>query len=76
MSRNVPEHDSARLLQQLVQSGSVGDLEAAIQHDEIAKSDLQLYGIDWSQLESEARDTPLSEAFRRHGGLLTPTDTS
>lgn len=74
MSRDAHERDSATLLRRLLQSGSVGDLETAIQHGEIAKSDLQLYGIDWSQLEPEPRDSPLSEAFTRHGALVPPTE--
>lgn len=72
---NVPEGNSAMLLRQLLQSGSIGDLETAILHEEIAKSDLQLYGIDWSQLEDEPGDAPLAEAFARHGAVVPPTDT-
>ena len=68
------ERDSAALLRQLIRTGTVADLATAIRHDEVAKSDLQLYGIDWSQLESETPETRLGEAFDRHGAVPPPTN--
>lgn len=68
------ERNPAALPRHLLQSGTVGDLATAIAHEEIAKSDLQLYGIDWSQLESEPPDTTLREAFDRHGAVAPATD--
>lgn len=75
MARDEPRRDSATLLRRLLLSGTVVDLETAILHEEIAKSDLQLYGVDWSQLEDEPGDAPLAEAFARHGAVVPPTDT-
>lgn len=75
VSGDVPtERDAAALLRHLIQTGTITDLAAALRHDEIAKSDLQLYGIDWSQLEADPPETRLGEAFDRHGAVPPPTD--
>jgi len=49
---------------------TVGDLRAAIAVGDVAKTELQLYGLDWSQLDPEPDDMLLSDAFSRHGAVL------
>ncbi len=53
---------------------TVGDLRAAVAAGEVAKTELQLYGLDWSQLEDEADETTLADAFARHGAVLETGD--
>lgn len=75
VSSDVPiERDATALLRHLIRTGTIADLANALRHDEIAKSDLQLYGIDWSQLEAEPPEMRLGEAFDRHGAVPPPTD--
>ena len=49
---------------------TVGDLRAAVATGEVAKTELQLFGLDWSQVEEEPDEAPLGEVFARHGAVL------
>ena len=53
---------------------TVADLRAAIADGRVNKSDLQLYGLDWSQIEDEPDDAFLGDVFARHGAVLETAD--
>jgi len=52
---------------------TVGDLRAAIEARRVAKTELQLYGLDWAQIEDEPDAAPLREVFARHGAVVEPS---
>ncbi len=53
---------------------TVGDLRSAIEQGRVAKTELQLYGLDWAQIEDEADDQRLAEVFARHGAVVDAED--
>ena len=53
---------------------TMGDLRGAIADGRVAKSDLQLYGLDWSLIEDEPDSAVLQDVFARHGAVLETAD--
>jgi membrane protein len=49
---------------------TVGEFRSAVAAGQIAKTELQLYGMDWSQLASEPDQARLDEVFARRGAVL------
>jgi len=53
---------------------TVADLRAAVAEGSVNKTDLQLYGLDWSQIEDEPDEAVLRDVFARHGAVLETAD--
>ncbi len=53
---------------------TMADLRAAVADGRVAKTDLQLYGLDWSQIEDEPDTAVLQDVFARHGAVLETAD--
>ncbi len=53
---------------------TMADLRAAVADGRVAKTDLQLYGLDWSQIEDEPDSAVLQDVFARHGAVLETAD--
>lgn len=49
---------------------TVGDLRRAVADGRVVKTELQLFGLDWAQLDDEPDGAPLAEAFARHGAVV------
>ena len=49
---------------------NLGDLRAAVAAGDVAKSELHLFGLDWSQFDDEPDDAIVADVFARHGAVL------
>lgn len=55
---------------------TVGALRAAVADGTVAKTELQLYGMDWSQLQDEPADAILADVFARRGAVTAEEEHS
>ena len=49
---------------------TVGELRAAVETGVVAKTELQVYGLDWSQLATERDDAHLADVVARRGARV------
>lgn len=68
-TRATPRSDGGRRAER-----TMADLRAAVADGRVAKTDLQLYGLDWSQIEDEPDTAVLRDVFARHGAVLETAD--
>ena len=55
---------------------TVGALRAAVANGSVAKTELQLYGLDWSQLRDEPDDAILADVMARRGAVTEEEERS